>query len=109
MAQSNVASRDQGVSGSRSTRSTKPFKYKEADEERGVTWIAFENGVGNNTGCENMIKNLQNQHSFFLVNMKGSAAAPPPACLANCCSGLCASLSGLWVLAAARVGIPAPD
>lgn len=33
--------------------------------------------VGNNTCCENIIKNLQNQHSFFLVNMKGLADARP--------------------------------
>lgn len=33
--------------------------------------------AGNNTGCENIIKNLQNQHSSFLVNTKGLAAAPP--------------------------------
>lgn len=28
-------------------------------------------------------------------------------CLANCCSGPCASLSGIWELTEARVGIPA--
>lgn len=33
--------------------------------------------VGNNTCCENIIENLQNQHSFFLVNMKGLAVARP--------------------------------
>lgn len=34
-------------------------------------------GVGNNTCCENIIRNLQNQHSFFLVNTKGLADARP--------------------------------
>lgn len=63
--------------------------------------------VGNNTGCENIIKNLQNQHSFFLVNMKARQLHLPHMCLANCCSGRRASLSGVWELIEARVGIPA--
>lgn len=63
--------------------------------------------VGNNTGCENIIKNLQNQHSFFLVNMKARQLHLPHMCLANCCSGRRASLSGVWELIEARIGIPA--
>lgn len=54
--------------------------------------------AGNNTGCENIIKNLQNQHSSFLVNMKGLAAAPPSHVLGQLLFGT--SRLPLWLLGA---------
>lgn len=54
-----------------------------------------------------MIRNLQNQHSFFLVNMKAWQLHLPHTCLANCRSGHHASRGGVWELTEARIGIPA--
>lgn len=54
-----------------------------------------------------MIKNLQNQHSFFLVSMKAWQLHLPHTCLANCRSGHHASRSGVWELTEARIGITA--
>lgn len=54
-----------------------------------------------------MITNLQNQHSFFLVNMKARQLHLPHTCLANCYLGHRASRGGVWELTEARIGIPA--
>lgn len=52
-----------------------------------------------------MIRNLQNPHAFFLVNMKAWQLHLSHTCLANCRSGHQASRGGVWEPTEARIGI----